>query len=273
MTRIGPIAVLLGISVGVLPVRAAFDLQPLAPADRGVAGSSVEGITDGSSGPTCSEPRGGFRLRALQVYGFKPFGLGDADFACASAGFGIGGLVDLRLGYHRLSVLSYKEETYDLACAWMSGMLRLEPSVRFGSIRHDGSVLDRAILPDFKVEARPIPELKAVFGVCNPFRLGLLQSGERCPTSIAAGFGYRVRKGLIFGVDVSKEGGFPTSVATGAELCPAEGVLLRMGLRTEPREFSLGVGLKAGPLAVDVSSSLHLDLGITHEAGLTYRRD
>jgi hypothetical protein len=172
-----------------------------------------------------------------------------------------------------LSVLSYREETYVLSWHWRSGLLRFEPTVRFGSIRLESALIDRAILLDFACYARPAPELRVFFGTRNPFAVGLIRSGESCPTEIAAGFGYMVRQGLGFGVEVYKEGGFPTSVATGAEVRLAKVVVLRTGLRTDPKEICLGVGFRSGRLALDTSASVHLDLGTTHGAGLTYTRD
>jgi hypothetical protein len=272
MKRTYAIALMLVFMAGALPARASFDLVPLSPAKRSVAGTSALGSAAGPPGSAAGESEVGLRFRSLQVYGFKPFGLSEADFASAVAELGLSRSLDLRLGYHRLSVLSYGEDTYHAACVWTSGMLRLEPSVRFGCVECDGSPTDRAILVDFQVEAWALPELETVFGARNPFRLGLLGSGERCPTVISAGFGYMVIKGLTFAMGLSKEAGFPTSVGTGAEFCPVGGVCLRMGLRTQPREFSLGLGLMTGAFAVDASSSIHMDLGVTHEAGLTYRR-
>jgi hypothetical protein len=49
--------------------------------------------------------------------------------------------------------------------------------------------------------------------------------------------------------------------------------MLRTGVRTDPKEFCLGLGLRVGRIVIDTSASLHVDLGITHEAGLTYMRD
>jgi hypothetical protein len=220
----------------------------------------------GSDGP------GGLRLRAAQVYGFKPFGLEEADFIGASAAFTLRRCLDLRFSYHMLSVLSYREQAYLFSCLWRSGLLRFEPTVRFGTIRLEQSLIDWTVLLDFVFHARPVPELKVFFGTRNPLAVGLIRSGEKCPTEITTGFGYLVRRGLAFGVEIRKEGGFPTSVATGTEVRLAKGVMLRTGLRNAPKELCLGLGLRWGRIAFDVSSRLHLDLGITHEAGLTYTR-
>jgi hypothetical protein len=267
------IAGLLVLFAGFSPAGAAFDLTPLAPAERGVAGSPALGMVGGPEESPGVAQSGGLKLRQVQVYGFRPFGLEEADFAGTSVELGLGGRLDLGLACQVLSVLGYKEQTYQVSCAWRSPALRLTPSLRFGTLRFDGSVVDRVVLLDFALEARPVPGVKVAVSTRNPFGLGLMESGERCPTDITAGLGYALSRRLGFGVRIRKEGGFPTSVATGIELCPAGMILLRTGLQTDPKEFYLGLGLKAGRIAMDFSSSLHLDLGITHEAGLTYRGD
>jgi hypothetical protein len=62
-------------------------------------------------------------------------------------------------------------------------------------------------------------------------------------------------------------------VATGIEGRIMGGLVLRSGLRSNPDEVCLGFGIRVGPLSVDVSTSVHLDLGATHEAGITYMRE
>jgi hypothetical protein len=205
------------------------------------------------------------------VYGFKPFGLEQADFVAASVRVGIGPRVDMQVSYHGLNVLQYKEQTYRLSCIFRMGSVGFEPAVRLGTVSQDHTLIDRAVLLDFTLRARPVSDLTVLFGMQNPFALGLVRSSERCPTDATAGLGYRVCDYLGFGLEVVKEGGFPTCVATGAEIRVAEGLLLRTGLRTEPREFCLGLGLEIRDVALDVSTALHLDLGVTHEAGITYR--
>jgi hypothetical protein len=273
MMRIAAITLILSVSVRVWPVHAAFDLRPLPPAQRGAASGAPAAVADGPSRRPSHGHSGGFRLLAARVYGFRPFGLGDGEFIATSINLGIGRRLDLSVSSQILGVISYREHVLRLALGWRTGHLRFEPSLRFGTVSYESAVIDKAVLLDFKFEAWPADVLVVVLHAGNPFGMGLIDSGEKCPTRVTVGLGYRVRDGLHFGAEIQKEGGFPTSVATGAEVRLAGRVLLRTGIRSEPREFSMGLGIRAGPFALDTSASLHPDLGITHEAGLTYRRE
>jgi hypothetical protein len=259
--------------VGVSAPEAAFDLRPQPPAERGAATRLAPAMAGEPENRKSREAAGGLRLQSAQIYGFRPFNLDDADFVGASVVLMLRQRLDLRMSYEMLSVLSYSEQTYLLSCIWKSGAFRLEPAMRLGTIGQGQAPLDRALLFDFALGARPVPEIGFFLSSRNPFALGLIQSRERCPTDMTAGLGYRIRRGLAFGVEIHKQGGFPTSVATGVEICLIKGFVMRTGLRTDPHEFSLGIGFQTGPVALDTSTSLHLDLGMTHEAGLTYRRD
>ena len=254
-------------------VYAAFELKALPPADRGAATHLARGGPPGVSAAAGPGAGGGTGLRALQVYGFKPFGLDEAAFVGASAEFAFRQDLDLCFAYQVLSVLSYVEQTYAVSCHLRTGKLRFEPTVRLGTVSLEHSTVDRALLFDIACYALLRPEIEVFFGARNPFALGLARIGEKCPAEISAGLGYHVCERLTFGVEAAKEAGFPTSVATGVEVQLVEGIKLRSGIRTDPKEFCLGLGLRLGQIGLDMSASLHLDLGVTHEAGLTYRRD
>jgi hypothetical protein len=268
-----PAAVLVLLFCGPHTATASFDIRPLSPAERGAANGLALGLAEETSGDRDADESGGPRLRTLQVYGFRPFGLDEVDFVAASADFALRRSVALAMSYHMLSALSYRERALVLSCRLESGMLEFEPAVRAGAVTLDQSVIDWTVLFDLALHARPLSGVKVFFGASNPFALGLVRSGARCPTDIRAGLGYKVHTGLAFGVEIWKEGGFPTSVATGVELFLADPVRLRTGMRTHPKEFSVGLGLRWGRLVLDTSSSFHLDLGVTHEAGLTYLHD
>ena len=255
------------------PVHAAFELKPLPPAGRGAATHLTQGTPLGFYTTADAEASGGIGIRALQVYGFKPFGLDEAAFVGASAEVAVRHDLDLCFAYQALSVLSYVEQTYVFSCHFRTGTLRLDPTVRLGTVSLEHRIVDRALLFDIACYARVLPEIEVFFGARNPFALELTRAGERCPADIAVGLAYDICGKFAFGVEVSKEAGFPTSIATGVEVRLVEGIKLRSGIRTDPKEFCLGLGLGLGRIALDMSASLHLDLGLTHEAGLTYRRE
>ena len=60
--------------------------------------------------------------------------------------------------------------------------------------------------------------------------------------------------------------------ATGVEAMLAKRVMVRSGFRSDPREASLGLGITAGAVSVDIATSFNLLLGSTHEVGITIVR-
>jgi hypothetical protein len=173
----------------------------------------------------------------------------------------------LSMSYQRLKVLSYLEETYLISHGVRLGRLLCLPVVRLGTVKYGGEQMDLMWLCDLGLAA-DIRDGMAIFvGLKNPFALDLSKSGDTYPTSVTLGFGIPVAGYLGWGIDVSKEGGHPTSIATGVELSFAGGLVLRTGLRTYPQEFCVGVGLRLGDGVVDVATSLVPDLGATHEFG------
>jgi hypothetical protein len=245
---------------------AAFELRPITPAERGSATHLSQALV---LRPEASD---GFGVRAIEVYGFRPFGMDETAFVAASADFAIRRYLDVGVSYQVLSVLSYSEQTCTLSCRWITGTLRFEPALRLGTVSLDHSVVDRALLFDIACHACLTPDIRIFFGARNPFALGLTGGGERCPRDIALGLGYDVCERFTFGVEMSKEAGFPTSVATGVDARLVESISLRVGIRTYPKEFCMGLGLRLGRIGLDMSASTHMDLGVTHDAGLTYSR-
>jgi hypothetical protein len=123
------------------------------------------------------------------------------------------------------------------------------------------------------VRGRICDNAKLCIEIKNPFGLGLRRQGGTCPQSIEIGLGYSISSKLAWGIDVVKDVGFPTSIRTGVECLIVDRFAVRAGLRTQPREFCFGVGLRIGNAGIDLATSLHLDLGATHEAGATYLWD
>jgi hypothetical protein len=176
----------------------------------------------------------------------------------------------LGISYQRFRALSYLEETYLTSCNIRLGTIMFQPVVRIGTVRYDGEWVDGAALVDMVLRARIMPELRLSIGVANPFGATLIKGGETCPTSLTIGVGYRLTRGLALGAEIEKIVGHGTCVATGAEVRVGRHILLRSGVRTEPEELSLGLGLCIRALVVDVATTLNMDLGFTYHVGATF---
>lgn len=245
---------------------AAFDLLPVRPEERGAATSLAfgpAGVWADSSGNPPSA--------SASIFGFKPFGVREIDFAAVSAEIPVNArLRKVALSYRRLDALGYCEEVCSASAAFAAGRATLTPTVRVGLAKADGDLVDWALLFDISAEAEASAGVWIRSLLENPLGFGLRREASRCPARIAVGVGAAVASGLTFGIEIAKTAGYATAVASGLEFAPARTVRLRAGLKTCPKEFTFGAGVRLGRIAFDVGSSIDLALGVTHEAGATF---
>jgi len=244
---------------------AAFDLISIRPEERG----SATALALAPAG-NWADSSGGRPLARASVFGFKPFGMREIDFAAVSAEIPLGArLRKVVLSFSRLDVLNYCEEVYSASSAFAAGSAVVTPTVRAGLAKADGDLQDWALLFDIAAEAEVSDALRIRACFENPMGWGLLREGSRCPARVSVGAGAAVAPDLTFGIEITKTAGYATAVASGLEFAPANAVRLRAGLRTYPKEFTFGAGVRIGRIAFDVGSGINLALGVTHEAGVT----
>jgi hypothetical protein len=214
-------------------------------------------------------------MGALRLYAFRPFGVPEIDFAALALEVPICADIDrLVVSYQRLGAFSYTEEICLVSARLVvsgSSVRRasLEPAVRLGLVRDGETFRDHAWLLDLSAEVWPAAALRARARLKNLLGSGLAGEGSPCPRAVAVGVGLGASDKLGFGLEIGKDAGFPVCMASGVEFQAAKGLVLRAGVKTHPREFACGVGFRRGPVAVDAASSINLDLGATHEAGVT----
>jgi hypothetical protein len=240
---------------------AAFDIYALAPRERGAATGLV------------SRPAEKPYVRgAVTIYGFRPFGMADIDFIGIRAAVPIQRIRSrYSIAYHRLSALSYVEDTFEFAWGFDLKGIWFEPAVTLGRVSVGGDVMDWALFPDLSLRAALSNEANLAVKVKNPLGLKLTRNGSTCPQRIMGGLTYLVSADLMCGIEVLKEPQFPTSIRTGAEWHLFDRLSLRSGLSTHPEEFCFGIGVRVRSLLIDLAMSHNLDLGTTNEVGATYR--
>jgi hypothetical protein len=255
------------------PSMAAFDLELRTPGERGSATSLALGLLDGSCHlPHCETGTAGGRL-GVAVYGLRPFGLSEVDFAAVCATFPLGESGSgLYAAYQRLQALAYSEQTVTISYSDNLRHLRFQPVLHVAAAAFDGEWVDWALLADLRMTFPVLDRGKISVYLKNPFGLGLRKQGGGCPRAIRIGFGYPVGSRVAWAIETSKRNGQATCVLAGAEYMPASWTAVRAGIRTYPRDYSFGLGIALGPWRFDFSSSYHLELGATYAAGLTYVR-
>ena len=254
------------------PARSAFEAELRTPAERAAATHMALGQLEGSLHLPLLEAAGRDLVPGITLYGFRPFGIGEIG---ALAGWGVlpigGSGKGVCLAFQKLGGLSYSEETLALRCSLGSGDVRFRPGVRAGLVRFDGRLLGSAMFIDLAIGIRTSRSIKVDLIAENPLG-GVGSKNVRGPRCLRAGLGFMVTSRLAWGVEVFKYAARPTSVATGIEALPAKRLMVRSGFRTDPREVSLGLGITAGAVSVDIATSFNLLLGSTHEVGITFVR-
>ena len=244
---------------------AAFDLIPLRPAERGSATALALGLADAGAG-TAAKPDA-----SACVFGFKPHGISEIDFAAASVEIPIASrLKTLTFSYSRLGALGYREEVYGASAGFGAAGTIVSPGIRVCVAQTDDRLSDWAVFLDICADSRLSPGVRTRAYIDNALGSGLIRHGGRCPTRMGAGLGIAAAPNLTVGIEIGKTAGFPTVVSSGAEFSPVGILKIRSGLKTYPKEFTFGAGVRIGRIELDLGSSVNLALGITHEAGATF---
>lgn len=94
---------------------------------------------------------------------------------------------------------------------------------------------------------------------------------NQIPTILNTGLSYKFDDESSLHAALQKELDMPLSVRFGIEYNVIEYLSLRFGFMNEPSSFSGGIGIKYSFIQIDYSVFTHLDLGLTHQAGIIFR--
>jgi hypothetical protein len=93
---------------------------------------------------------------------------------------------------------------------------------------------------------------------------------EYVPTVIRIGLQYLFSEKVFFATEVQKDIDHPIVFRAATEYHPNEKLFLRMGIATNPGNYSFGFGYKMKTLSVDVAASYHQILGFTPQIGFNW---
>ena len=238
---------------------AALDLEAADPAERG-ASTALALVARFSPRP------GG----TAAVYGFKPFGLAEIDFAAVAVTVSAGRFPEgAVISYERLGAPSYAEQTWGLALGSGFGPVTVEPRLRVAGISAAGGFDDWAVLVDLAARSRISRSLRVAAALENPLSLGLVRAKGSVPQRVRVGLGVLAADGLGFGFEMVKEPRFAASFRSGVEWRAAGCFVVRSGVRTSPAVVSFGIGLAWKAVTLDWAVACDFELGVTYEAGLT----
>jgi len=252
--------------------RAAFELDAVTAAGLGCSSPEVLGLAEGSVSHIYHPPPGSGPSCIIGASGYRPFGVYGMEVIAARGRLALAEMgTGFSFSYIGLMAPGYAEHTLSVSLGIERGGLWLQPGLRLGEFGATGEYHGRAVMFDLMAYSYVAPGLRLNFEVENAFGSGLDVRGGDVPSRIRAGLGYAALSTVACGIRIEKEGGLRTALRTGIEWQAMRGFFLRLGSCTFPREFSLGVGLRAGGLRLDFSSTANLDLGMTHAAGVGYQ--
>lgn len=149
---------------------------------------------------------------------------------------------------------------------------RLSLGVQFDylQVRIPGYGSKRAYLVELGMLSEIGEDLCLGFHVYNPFEISWVEQ-EVLPIAVQLGLMYTASDKVTTMAEVEKVTNQPPNLKVGLQYEVAASVVLRVGINTAPAVISFGVGygIKTG-VRVDVSSSIHQQLGLTPIGGVGY---
>ncbi|MCB0639179.1 MAG: hypothetical protein KDC54_21275 [Lewinella sp.] len=244
---------------------------PLPGGARGLAlggaGLTFQDVQSGWTNPAGLAQLQGF---GAAVYGEQRFLLSEIRQTGAMVALPVtGGALGLSLGYFGFE--AYNEQRVGLAYARL-----LSPNLQIGGqllafrtqIPEYGSATNVSF--ELGLQARVSPVLWVAARAYNPIRQSVIE-GEDLPSLMALGLQYRPSNKVSVLVEAEKDIAFPVRVRTGLEYHLIPALQLRLGLATEPFQYTFGLGIQAAPgWRIDLAAQQHQYLGLTPAVGVVY---
>ncbi|GJM31972.1 MAG: hypothetical protein DHS20C18_09730 [Saprospiraceae bacterium] len=247
-------------------------LPPTAGARSAALGSSGLNFTDINS--IFSNQAGLADLESLSftLVGENRFFLNEIKSLSAGAALPTGvGTFGLSLNYYGFEL--YNEQRIGLAYA-RKLMDRLSIGAQFVWLNTNIPEYGNQSTFTFELglQAKLSKRLSLGFHTFNPARAKLVGE-ERLPTLLALGLQYQPSDKLYLLAEVEKDLDYTVRTRFGAEYQLVEQLWLRLGIATQPVEYSFGLGytLKSG-FRLDASARYHQVLGFSPGIGLTYSK-
>jgi hypothetical protein len=244
---------------------------PLPGGARGMAmggtGLTFQEVQSGWSNPAGLAQATAF---SAAVFGEQRFTAGEIRQTGAVAALPVqGGALGLSLAYFGFE--AYNEQRLGLAYA-----RSLSPNLQLGAqflafrtrIPEYGSATNLSF--ELGLQARLSPVFRVAARVYNPIRQSVIE-GEDLPSLLAIGLQYQPSPKVRLLLETEKDIAFPVRVRTGLEYQLLSALQLRLGLATEPLQYSFGLGLEAAPgWRIDLATQQHPYLGLSPGVGIVY---
>ncbi|MBI9069867.1 MAG: hypothetical protein JEZ09_21420 [Salinivirgaceae bacterium] len=120
--------------------------------------------------------------------------------------------------------------------------------------------------------AEPVENLFIGVHLLNPTRTKIAEyQNERAATVMRFGLGYFFAENVVFTVEAEKNIENKVRMKSGLEYGIISNVFIRAGIKTNPNQFSLGLGYVFKNISIDISFLSHPSLPISSQASINYQ--
>lgn len=120
-------------------------------------------------------------------------------------------------------------------------------------------------------QAKVLPELILAAHIYNPNRAKLSSyNDERIPTILKIGLAYSFSDKVICSIENEKDISQSSNTKVGLEYHAIKQFYIRMGIATNPRVDCFGIGIDIKGIRLDISETIHQQLGYSSGISLSY---
>ncbi len=200
---------------------------------------------------------------SIGIYGENRFLLKETNVYTAAAAFAThSGNFGIELKYAGFS--NYNENQAGLAYARSLGK-NLDIGIQFNYYGYTVSNYGSSSTVDFEIGAiaHLTDKLNAGIHVYNPVGGKFSKSDEKLTSTYKFGFGYDASDRFFMSTEAVKEENYPISINTGVQYQFQKQFFARAGISSATSSYYAGVGVAWNNLRLDISCSVHPQLGIS----------
>jgi hypothetical protein len=170
------------------------------------------------------------------------------------------------LGIFRFGNEIYNEHLVSLAAANQIGNTALGIKTNYVQYRSEGFGTSSALSVDFGGLTQITPRLfiGAYINNLTQSRISMTD-GERLPTKLVAGFGYRASDGVFIGTELEKDIDYEATWRSGLEYTLYKRVFFRTGFNLNPTAAYFGLGVQKKRLKFDYAIKFNKGLGLAYQ--------
>lgn len=210
----------------------------------------------------------------LGAYYDNKFLLKDLNTGAAAVAFPIKKMGVLAVSYVQTGNKLYKESKYGFAYARAFGeniSIGIQLNYQRVFIGEGYNQRKGFFTGEVGLQAKVLKNLTLGAHIYNPTLTKMTDyNNERIPVIFKLGMLYKFSEKVFIAVEGEKDLDYKPYLKIGIEYVPVKQVFIRTGISTNPFQNGIGVGLSFGGLKIDVSSTIHPQLGVSPQMGISY---